>query len=178
MTTFAVISLAGKQHVVREGQRLLVDRLPFDEGKTFNPDVLTGGQGDKLDDKLTVTAVVVGHTLGEKIRIGKYKKRTGYKRHNGYRSKLSQIEIQSVGAKKASTAKKAEPAEAKAEATTAEKPKAAPKPKATTTAAAKPKAPAKPKAETAAKSKPAAKPAAEKKAPARKPAATKKESDS
>jgi large subunit ribosomal protein L21 len=139
MSTFAVISLAGKQHVVREGQRLLVDRLPFDEGKTFNPDVLTGGQGDKLDDELTVTAVVVGHTLGEKIRIGKYKKRTGYKRHNGYRSKLSQIEIQSVGAKKASTAKKAEPAEAKAEATTAEKPKAAPKPKAaaSTTASAK-----------------------------------------
>jgi large subunit ribosomal protein L21 len=162
MTTFAVISLAGKQHVVREGQRLLVDRLPFDEGKTFSPDVLTGGEGDKLDDKLTVTAVVVGHTLGEKIRIGKYKKRTGYKRHNGYRSKLSQIEIQSVGAKKASTAKKAEPAEAKAEDTTAEKPKAAPKAK----------------AESAAKPKAAAKPAAEKKAPARKPAAPKKESDS
>src|SRR5690349_4686078 len=137
MSTFAVISLAGKQHVVREGQRLLVDRLPYDEGKTFHPDVLVGGAGDKLDDKLTVTAVVVGHTLGEKIRIGKYKKRTGYKRHNGYRSHLSQIEIQSVGAKKAAAAKKteptaakAEPAAAKAEATTVEKPKAAAKPKA------------------------------------------------
>ncbi|MDX6516633.1 MAG: large subunit ribosomal protein [Gaiellaceae bacterium] len=177
MSTFAVISLAGKQHVVRAGQRLLVDRLPYDEGKTFEPTVLVGGEGDKIDAKLTVTALVVGHTLGEKIRIGKYKKRTGYKRHNGYRSHLSQIEIQSVGAKKAA-AKKAEPAVAKAEATTVEKPKAAPKPKAASTAAPKPKAPAKPKAETAAKPKAAAKPAAVKKAPAKKPAAKKTEEES
>jgi large subunit ribosomal protein L21 len=175
MSTFAVISLAGKQHVVRAGQRLLVDRLPYDEGKTFEPTVLVGGEGDKIDAKLTVTALVVGHTLGEKIRIGKYKKRTGYKRHNGYRSHLSQIEIQSVGARKAAVAKKAEPAVAKAEATTVEKPKAAPKPKAASTAAPKPKAPAKPKAATAAKPKAAAKPATEKKAPAKKPAAKKKD---
>ena len=159
MSTFAVISLAGKQHVVRAGQRLLVDRLPYDEGKTFEPTVLVSGEGDKLDAKLTVTALVVGHTLGEKIRIGKYKKRTGYKRHNGYRSHLSQIEIQSVGAKKATAAKKAEPvAAAKAEAATVEKPKAAPKPKAAAAASPKPKAPAKPKAETAAKPKAPAKP--------------------
>src|SRR5437764_4128425 len=109
MSTFAVISLAGKQHVVREGQRLLVDRLPYDEGKTVEPNVLVSGEGDKLDAKLTVTALVVGHTLGEKVRIGKYKKRTGYKRHNGYRSHLTQIEIEAIGAKKAAPAKKAEP---------------------------------------------------------------------
>ncbi len=185
MTTFAVISLGGKQHVVREGQRLLVDRLPYDEGKTFEPHVLAGGEGDKIDASLTVTAKVLGHTLGEKIRIGKYKKRTGYKRHNGYRSHLSQIEIQSVGAGKKTAAKKAEPAEAKvtkAEAATAEKPKAPAKPKAATAAkpkaetAAKPKAPAKPKAESAAKPKAAAKkPAAEKKPAAKKPAAKKKD---
>ena len=38
--------------------------------------------------------------LGEKIRIGKYKKRTGYRRHNGYRSRLTQIEIEAIGATK------------------------------------------------------------------------------
>jgi hypothetical protein len=41
---------------------------------------------------------VVGHVLGEKIRIGKYKKRTGYRLHNGYRSRLTQIEIEAIGA--------------------------------------------------------------------------------
>jgi hypothetical protein len=44
--------------------------------------------------------------LGEKIRIGKYKKRTGYRRHNGYRSRLTRIEIEAIGAKKAAAAKK------------------------------------------------------------------------
>ena len=56
-----------------------------------------------------MTAKVVGHVLGEKIRIGKYKAKKGYRRHTGYRSKLTQIEITSIGAKKAaSTAKQTE----------------------------------------------------------------------
>ena len=44
-----------------------------------------------------MTARVVGHVKGDKIRIGKYRKRTGYKRHNGFRASLTQIEIQSIG---------------------------------------------------------------------------------
>ena len=46
-TTYAIISLGGKQYRVREGERLLVDRLQADEGKTFHPDVLfLGGDGE------------------------------------------------------------------------------------------------------------------------------------
>lgn len=93
--TYAIIRLGGKQYRVSEGERLLVDRLRFDESATFNPDVLFVGGGGS--DGASVTARVVGHTLGPKIRIGKYKKRTGYKRHTGYRSRLSEIEIQSIG---------------------------------------------------------------------------------
>ena len=98
--SYAIISLGGKQYRVQEGERLLVDRLPTDEGKTFDPRVLlVGGNGaTDLAPTTTVTARVVGHVLGEKIRIGKYKKRTGYRLHNGYRSRLTQIEIESIGA--------------------------------------------------------------------------------
>src|SRR5881394_2443418 len=47
MATYAIISLGGKQYRVREGERLLVDRLTTGEGKTFQPDVLfTGGDGE------------------------------------------------------------------------------------------------------------------------------------
>jgi large subunit ribosomal protein L21 len=109
--SYAVISLGGKQYRVREGERLLVDKLATDEGKTFEPRVLlVGGDGaTDLSPTTTVTARVVGHQLGEKIRIGKYKKRTGYRKHNGYRSRLTQIEIQSIGgAKKPAAAKKVE----------------------------------------------------------------------
>ena len=100
MSGYAIISLGGKQYRVQEGEWLLVDRLKVDEGKTFEPRVLlVGGNGaPDLAPSATVTARVVGHELGEKIRIGKYKKRTGYKRHNGHRSRLTRIEIESIGA--------------------------------------------------------------------------------
>ena len=119
MSGYAIISLGGKQYRVQEGEWLLVDRLNVDEGKTLEPRVLlTGGNGaTDLEPSATVTARVVGHELGKKIRVGKYKKRTGYKRHNGHRSRLTRIEIESIGAsaKKAATKPKAEKAEAKPE---------------------------------------------------------------
>ena len=110
---YAIIALGGKQYRVREGERLLVDRLPHDEGKTFHPDVIMlGGDGDAtLGDALKgaqVTAKISAHVLGKKVVVGKHKRRTGYRRRNGHRSRLSQIEIQSIGKKaaRASAAKK------------------------------------------------------------------------
>jgi large subunit ribosomal protein L21 len=95
---YAIIRLGGKQYRVREGEYLVVDRVKFDEGKTFSPDVLLGDEG------LEVTAKVLAHERGPKILVGKYKKRTGYKRHNGFRAATSRIEI-SLGAPKRETAK-------------------------------------------------------------------------
>ena len=77
--SYAIISLGGKQYRVREGERLLVDRLPHDEGKTFHPDlVMLGGDGDpKLGDALKgaqVTAKVAAHVLGKKVIVGKHRR--------------------------------------------------------------------------------------------------------
>jgi large subunit ribosomal protein L21 len=143
MADYAIISLGGKQYRVSEGDRLLVDRVPTGEGKTFHPDVLFTGGGAKpnLSPRIQVTAKVVGSPLGDKIRIGKYKAKKGYRRHTGFRAKLSEIEIQSIGAR-SSTAAAAKKEEPKAE--------------------AKPKTTAKPRV--------AAKKPATRKAPARKPA--------
>jgi large subunit ribosomal protein L21 len=118
MNQYAFISLGGKQYVVREGETIVVDRLDREEGKSFQPDVLfLGGEGDgELAPKTSVTAKVVGHERGPKIRIGKYKPKVGYKRHTGFRSSLTRIEITGLGGKAAprSTAK-AEAPEANAE---------------------------------------------------------------
>jgi large subunit ribosomal protein L21 len=106
---YAIIRLGGKQYRVREGETLVVDRLRTDEGKSFTPDVLLGDSG------VTVTAKVIAHERGPKILIGKYRKRTGYKRHTGFRAATSRVEISLGGAKKstpckAETAPKAEAA--------------------------------------------------------------------
>ena len=131
MATYAIISLGGKQYRVREGERLLVDRVGTDEGKTFHPDVLfTGGDGNgNLSPRMQVTAKVVGHVRGEKIRIGKRRPKSGYRRQTGFRSALTQIEIQSIGAsssKRAAAAPepaKEAPAAAPKEATEAQPPR-------------------------------------------------------
>jgi large subunit ribosomal protein L21 len=112
--SYAIISVGGKQYRVREGERLLVDRLSLEDGATFTPAVLlTGGDGEaKLSPGLVVTAKVLGQAKGPKLTIGKYKKRTGYKRHTGFRASLTQIEIESIGAGSRRAAKK--PGETKA----------------------------------------------------------------
>jgi large subunit ribosomal protein L21 len=116
MTQYAIISLGGKQYVVKEGERLLVDRLDREEGKTFQPDVLfLGGEGGgELAPKSSVTAKIVGHERGPKVRIGKYRPKTGYKRHTGFRSSLTRIEVTGIGARKAPAKAESKPA-AKAE---------------------------------------------------------------
>ena len=68
---------------------------------------------------MTVTALVVEHTLGKKIRIGKYRPKSGFKKHTGFRAAVSEVVIESIGKKTASRAKAAARADAPAE----EKPK-------------------------------------------------------
>jgi large subunit ribosomal protein L21 len=120
--TYAIVKFGGKQYRVQEGEYLLVDRLAVDENKPFHPEVLfVGGDGQaELSPKgFQVTAKVLAHERGDKIRIGKYKKRTGYRRHNGFRASLSRVQIESIGKKAARSAAKP--------AATEEKPKTAPK---------------------------------------------------
>ena len=113
--SYAIITTGGKQYRVREGERLLVDRVKTEAGQTFEPRVLLiGGDGNAdLSPSATVTVRVLDHVLGEKVLIGKYKQRVGYKKHIGHRSRLSQIQIESIGgaARKAAAKPKAEQAE-------------------------------------------------------------------
>jgi large subunit ribosomal protein L21 len=135
--TYAIIKVAGKQYRVRPGERLLVDRLAEDDGAMISPAVLlVGGDGEPAlaPSDIKVTARVLGAVKGPKIRIGKYKKRTGYRRHTGFRASLTRIEIEAIGdtkpqapakketseeapAKKRAVAKTEKPAVAKVEKT-------------------------------------------------------------
>jgi large subunit ribosomal protein L21 len=112
--TYAIIRLGNKQHRVRDGETLVVDRLSTEAGKSFEPDVLLG-EGK-------VTATVIAHERGPKIRIGKYRRRTGYKRHNGFRSATSRVQISLGAAKRPAPAKKEAPPKTEGAAPAAAKP--------------------------------------------------------
>jgi large subunit ribosomal protein L21 len=113
MASYAIIALGGKQYRVREGERLLVDRVATDEGKTFSPSVLLFGDDKKTEfspSGVSVTARVVAHVRGDKVTIGKYRPKSGYRRKTGFRAALTQVEIERIGGRGApKTETKAEP---------------------------------------------------------------------
>ena len=113
-TTYAVIRTGGKQYRVQEGTTFLVERLTAEEGASVDlePLLYSGGE-DRLfgkDDlgKVKVSATVVGHERGPKLRIFKFKPKRGYKRRTGHRQELTRLQVTgiSVGAKKAAAPRK------------------------------------------------------------------------
>ena len=138
---YAIVKTGGKQYRVQEGQSLLVERLPVADGDTLElaPLLYVDGadvvDGDELS-KVTVSARVLAHERGPKLRIVKFKPKRGYKRRNGHRQELTRIEITSLklggrrskaGAAKAAKEPASEPKAAapKAAAKPASEPKAA-----------------------------------------------------
>jgi large subunit ribosomal protein L21 len=99
---YAIVKAGGKQYRVEEGDSLLVDRMPDDEGAKVNLEALLLADGDKTvfdpaeADKIKVEAVVVGHERGKKIHVLKFKPKRGYKRRQGHRSDLTRLEIREI----------------------------------------------------------------------------------
>jgi large subunit ribosomal protein L21 len=113
--TYAIIKTGGKQYRVEEGQTLLVERLPEDEGAKVALEPLLFRDDSQIVDgadlgKVKVEAKIVGHERGPKIHVLKYKPKRGYKRRTGHRQELTKLEVTSIklAARKA-PAKKAEP---------------------------------------------------------------------
>ncbi len=96
MPDYAVIALGGKQYRVREGERLLVDRLVHEAGASFEPRVLATGDGEGIADGGTVTATVEEHLLGKKILVFTYKPKRNSRKRRGHRSRLSRVRIESI----------------------------------------------------------------------------------
>ncbi len=109
---YAVIKTGGKQHKVKAGDQIRVELLEGKPGDkvTFQPLLVVDDAGathvGKEAGASTVTARLVGETKGEKVRIFKYKPKTGYARHQGHRQKLTLLEIEAVDLKKKPSAKK------------------------------------------------------------------------
>jgi large subunit ribosomal protein L21 len=105
---YAIVKTGGKQYRVERGQRLLIERLPAEEGADVALQPILYRSEEAVFDKagletVKVTAKVLGHVRGEKLRIFKFKPKRGYKRRTGHRQELTQIEVTEIvqGARKA-----------------------------------------------------------------------------
>ncbi|PHS54426.1 MAG: 50S ribosomal protein L21 [Lutibacter sp.] len=114
---YAIVEIAGQQFKVAKDQKVYVHRLQEEEGAkvSFDKVLLLDSEG-----KVTVgapaikgaevTAKILGHLKGDKVIVFKKKRRKGFRKKNGHRQFLTEIQIESIaasGAKKKVAAKKA-----------------------------------------------------------------------
>jgi large subunit ribosomal protein L21 len=118
---YAIVKTGGKQYRVERGQTLLVERLKADEGAEMQLEPILYRSEEPIFDKeglagVKVTAKVLAHVRGEKLRVFKFKPKRGYKRRTGHRQDLTRIEVLDISHGKPKAARKApaEKAEGKA----------------------------------------------------------------
>jgi len=120
---YAVIKTGGKQHKVKPGDVIEVEKLVH-EGQTvtFHPILVVDDDGKSHVGseaaKAVVSATPLGEKKGDKVKIFKYRPKSGYARKAGHRQMLTMLEITEVKLGGSSRAKKKdaeEPAEAASE---------------------------------------------------------------
>jgi large subunit ribosomal protein L21 len=112
---YAIVKTGGKQYRVERGQTLLVERLAVDEGGNVALEPILYRSDEAVFDqaglkKVKVTAKVLSHERGEKLRVFKFKPKRGYKRRNGHRQELTRIEVTDISMGSSKAAKPAKPA--------------------------------------------------------------------
>ena len=123
---YAVIKTGGKQHRVKPGDVIEVEYMHgLGDTVTFHPLLVVDDEGKthfgKHAEGAVVTARPVGEQKGDKVRVMKYKNKTGYSRRQGHRQLMTLLEISDVsvaGEKKPAARKPAAKSTAKAQAAT------------------------------------------------------------
>ncbi len=99
---YAIVKTGGKQYRVAEGDVISIEKLEAAPGDEVALPAVLFVDGDQVTHDaeslaaVAVTAEVVAQTKGPKIRIHKYKNKTGYHKRMGHRQKLTKIRIVSV----------------------------------------------------------------------------------
>ncbi len=113
---YAIVKTGGKQYRVEQGQSLLVERLPAEDGASVALQPLLYVDGDTVLDsadelgRVNIEARVVAHERGPKLRVVKFKPKRGYKRRTGHRQELTRLEVTGIklsGGRAGSSAKTA-----------------------------------------------------------------------
>ncbi len=103
---YAIVKTGGKQYRVAEGDVIEVEKLVGAPGETVSLAAVLLVDGERLVTDaqqlagVAVTAEVVAHTKGPKIRIHKFKNKTGYHKRQGHRQPLTQVKVTGIASGK------------------------------------------------------------------------------
>lgn len=102
---YAIVTIAGQQFKVEEGQQIFVHRLDANEGDKIDFDqvLLTDNDGSINVGTPTlsgakVSATVMDQVKGDKVIVFKKKRRKGYRVKNGHRQQFTKIQIDAISA--------------------------------------------------------------------------------
>ena len=99
---YAIVRSGGRQHRVEVGDVLEVDKIDDAVGSSvsWTPLLLVDGSTVTSDQSalgsVSVTAEVLAATKGPKIRIFKYKNKTGYRKRQGHRQRYTQVKVTGI----------------------------------------------------------------------------------
>ncbi|WP_375490121.1 50S ribosomal protein L21 [uncultured Jatrophihabitans sp.] len=102
---YAIVKTGGKQYKVAEGDVIEVEKLDSAPGVQVSLPALLLVDGKDVTHEpaklgnVSVTAEVVAQTKGPKIRIHKFKNKTGYHKRQGHRQPLTQLKVTGISSK-------------------------------------------------------------------------------
>ena len=101
MAKYAVVRIGGKQYKVTEGKEILVDKLV--DPKKFSVETLLLVEDAKvkvgkpvLKDVDVKVKVITDLEKGEKVEIYKFKAKSRYKRHTGFRPQYTRLLVEKI----------------------------------------------------------------------------------
>ncbi len=102
---YAIVKTGGKQYKVAVGDIVEVEKLDGEPGAELSFPALLVVDGDDVTTdaaklaEVSVTGKVVEQTKGPKIRIHKFKNKTGYHKRQGHRQRLTRVEVTGIKTK-------------------------------------------------------------------------------
>jgi large subunit ribosomal protein L21 len=99
---YAIVRSGGRQHKVAVGDVLEIDRISDEAGASvqLQPVLLVDGEAVTSDksalESASVTAEVLAETKGPKIRILKFKNKTGYRKRQGHRQRYTKVKVTGI----------------------------------------------------------------------------------
>ncbi|PLK58969.1 50S ribosomal protein L21 [Candidatus Palibaumannia cicadellinicola] len=100
---YAIFQSGGKQYRVREGQTIRIEKLNIATGSTINfyeVMMMTIGDniyiGNPIINNSKITARVVAHGRGDKLKIIKFHRRKHFRKHQSHRQWFTDVEVMSM----------------------------------------------------------------------------------